>query len=166
MKNKRKKVLIVLVIVFLIAAIICGIFVILSEKGTTNYPDLSENPIAFYTSVYVDINNDNEGYIAIEYNGRKYMPYGSLKRNVLKKDIDKCIGYVVQDENNSSISDENNKNTRIYTLKEDKENNFLMQYYIGTTLMNQPCFYRAADTKGKNIFIPKYINSLEYNYWK
>ena len=32
--------------------------------------------------------------------------------------------------------------------------------------MNQPSFYRAIDTKNKDINIPKFIDSLDYNYWK
>lgn len=35
-----------------------------------------------------------------------------------------------------------------------------MEYYVGTNLMNQPSFYRAIDTKGKEINILKYIGDL------
>ena len=31
--------------------------------------------------------------------------------------------------------------------------------------MNQPDFYRAIDTKGKDIDIPDCIQSLNYDYW-
>ena len=94
------------------------------------------------------------------------MPYGTLKGSLKEKDIDKCIGYIIQNENSSSIIDKDNKDTRIYTLIDDKENNFLMEYYIGKDLMNQPSFYRAIDTKNKDINIPKFVDSLDYNYWK
>ena len=72
---------------------------------------------------------------------------------------------IIQDENSSSVEDENNKDTRIYTLTDDKEHNFLMEYYIGTNLMNPQTFYRAIDTKDKDINIPIFIESLKYNYW-
>ena len=62
--------------------------------------------------------------------------------------------------------DENDKDTRLYTLTEDTENSFLMSYCIGATLMNQPSFYRAIDTKGQNIHIPDYIDSLNDNFWR
>ena len=62
------------------------------------------------------------------------------------------------DENSSSVVDKNNKDTRIYTLTDDKENNFLMEYYIGNDLMNSQLFYRAIDTRDKIITIPRYIN--------
>ena len=68
------------------------------------------------------------------------MQYGTLKGTLKAKNIDKCIDYIVQDENSSSAVDKNNKDTRIYTLTDDKENNFLMEYYIGTDLMNQQFF--------------------------
>ena len=57
------------------------------------------------------------------------------------------------DENSSSVVDKNNKDTRIYTLTDDKENNFLMEYYIENDLMNSQLFYRAIDTKDKIITI-------------
>ena len=31
--------------------------------------------------------------------------------------------------------------------------------------MNQMEFWRAEDTKGKDIKIPDYINSFDYNIW-
>lgn len=37
--------------------------------------------------------------------------------------------------------------------------------YTRETLMNQPDFFRAVDTKGKKIDTPNYIDSLNYNYW-
>ena len=61
------------------------------------------------------------------------------------------------DENSSSVVDKNNKDTRIYTLTDDKENNFLMEYYIENDLMNSQLFYRAIDTRDKIITIPRYI---------
>ena len=130
------------------------------------YPELGKDAIAFKTSNYVDEINDSDGYLAIEYNNRIYLPFGTLKGFIKEKYLDKCIGYIIQDENSSSVVNKDNKDTRIYTLTDDKENNFLMEYYIGTNLMNQPNFYRAIDTKGKDINVPKIINSLNYNYWK
>jgi len=32
--------------------------------------------------------------------------------------------------------------------------------------MSQPMFYRAVDTKGKDVYTPDYIDSLDYEYWK
>ena len=61
------------------------------------------------------------------------------------------------DENSSSVVDKNNKDTRIYTLTDAKENNFLMENYIGNDLMSSQLFYRAIDTKDKIITIPRYI---------
>lgn len=142
--------------------------IVLSLTGCgIKYPDLERDAIGFQMSNFIDESDPNEsGYLTFEYNGRTYMPYGSLKGTIKEEDIDKCIGYIIQDENSSSVVDKNDKNTRIYTLSSDKDNNFLMEYYIGTTLMNQPSFYRAIDTKNKNITIPKFINDLDYYYWK
>ena len=155
MRMKKK-----LLVFFLIGVIAIG----LTGCGV-KYPDLEKDAIGFKTISYIDENDDNAGYLAIEYEGRTYMPYGTLKGTIKEKNIDKCIGYIIQDENSSSVEDENNKDTRIYTLTDDKEHNFLMEYYIGTNLMNPQTFYRAIDTKDKDINIPIFIESLKYNYW-
>ena len=150
----------------ILGILLMGVLVLSLTGCGIKYPDLEKDAIGFQTVNYIDENYDSAGYLTIEYNGRTYMPYGTLKGSLKEKDIDKCIGYIIQNENSSSIIDKDNKDTRIYTLIDDKENNFLMEYYIGTDLMNQPSFYRAIDTKNKDINIPKFIDSLDYNYWK
>lgn len=134
--------------------------------GQLEYPDLPKEPVAFNMGEFVDENDDDAYYGTIEYEGRTYMPYGTLGGTVREKDIDECIGYIIQNENSSSIVDKSNKDTRVYTLVEDSEHNYLMKYYIGDTEMNQPDFWRAVDTKGQDINTPKYIDSLEYLYWE
>lgn len=52
-----------------------------------------------------------------------------------------------------------------YTNEDDTEQNFLMDY-ITDGVMEQPSFWRAADTKGKDLFVPAYIDSLGYEYWE
>lgn len=144
-----------------------GVVVLVSIGCGIKYPDLESDAIGFKVSSYIDENDpDDAGYLTIEYNCRTYMPYGTLKGTLKEKDIEKCVGYIIQDENSSSIPDKNNKDTRIYTLTDDEDNNFLMEYYIKTDLMNPQTFYRAIDTKGKDIDIPSYIDDLNYNYWK
>ncbi|MBR1592109.1 MAG: hypothetical protein IJ666_03760 [Ruminococcus sp.] len=130
-----------------------------ADCGKVQYPDLPENAIVFEMGEYTDKNDDDAMYATIEYNGRIYMPYGTAGGNISEKDIDICIGYIVQE-------DENDTDIRVYTLKGDSENNYLMDYYIGSDLMNQPSFLRAVDTKGKDILTPEYIDSLDYNFWK
>ena len=129
------------------------------------YPDLKDDAIAFDMGEYID-ESDDGSYGTIEYKGRVYIPYGTLKGFIKSKDIKECIGYIIQNENSSSIVDLDDKDTRIYTLVDDPDENYLMEYYIATTLMNQPSFWRAVDTKDKNIDTPKYIDSLDYNFWK
>ena len=160
-----KKIVLILLIIVVVMAIV-GIIIILNKDNKSIYPNLPEEPIAFSTTEFIDTADDDAGYLVIEYNGRRYMPYGTIKRSVKESDIDRCIGYIVHDEKFTSMIDVNNTDTRIYLLAEDNDNNFLMEYYIGTHLMNQPIFWRAVDTKGKEIFIPNCIDSLEYNYWK
>lgn len=133
--------------------VICIVLVmVLTGCGKSIYPELPANAIAFENG--------------ITYKDRTYSMYGTLDKSIKASDIKECIGYIVQTEENSSIADPNDKDTRVYLLTDDKEENFIMVYYTGTTLMNQPDFYRADDTKGKEIEIPKFICDLDYDWWK
>lgn len=94
------------------------------------------------------------------------MPYGSTDENVKEENIDVCIGYIVQNENISSIVDESNTDTRIYTLIDDPEHNYLMDYNIEAPFLNDFVFFwRAVDTKGEDINMPEYITSDGDAYW-
>lgn len=150
--------------IILVALLAVFIFVLTSCRD--KYPDLKDNAVAFNMDEYTDENDDDAKYGTIKYNGRTYIPYGTLKGVIKSKSISECIGYIIQNENSSSVVDESDKDTRVYTLIEDSNENYLMIYYIGTTLMNQPDFWRAIDTKDKKVDTPNYIDSLDYNYWK
>ncbi len=130
----------------------------LSGCGRSIWPDLPADPIAFSMGEYIDEADDDAAYGVIEYEGRTYMPYGTIGKALHAKDIAVCVGYLVQD----GVSD---TDTRVYTLADDPAHNYLMDYYIGTTLMNQPVFWRAVDTRGQEIPTPAFIQSLEYGYW-
>lgn len=125
--------------------------------GQTIYPDLPDNAVAFEMGEYVD--TDDAAYGTIVYQGRTYMPYGTLGKTLREKDISCCIGYMIQD--GKADTDE-----RVYTLSDDTECNYLMEYYAAAdNEMEQPYFWRAIDTRGKNITAPEYIDSLDYSYW-
>ena len=119
---------------------------------------LPEDPIEFHTGTFVDPNDPDDAYQSIEYNGRTYIPYGTLKGHITGKDVGACLGYIVQD----GVKDEN---ARIYLLAEDPDANYLMDYYVGG-IMDQPMFYRALDTTGQPIHTPSFIDDLGYEYWK
>lgn len=142
-------------------SILLAFLFILCFSGCSNmiYPDLPADSTAYEMGSFVDKNHDDAMYSTIEYNGRIYMPYGTLGSAIHSKDIEKCIGYIMQDN-----SDDNE--IRLFTLTDDPENNYLMDCYVGTNFMNQPTFMRAIDTKGKDIATPKFIESLEYSLWE
>ena len=134
--------------------ICCIMYLFISWCGT-DY-SLSENPIEFSTSEFVNPANEKDAYLSVEYEWRIYIPYGSSR--IKEKDIDKCIWYIVQDW--VKIDD-----TVVCLLSEDIENDYLVE--IDTVgFMSQPIFLRAIDTVWKDIFIPKYIESLDYEFWK
>lgn len=127
--------------------------------GKTKYPELPNDAIAFDMGEYIDEEDDDAAYGTIEYEGRIYMPYGTLGKTLHEKDIDACVGYLVQD-------GEKDTDRRVYTLVDDPEHNYLMDYYVAVDLMNQPAFWRAIDTKGKEIDTPEFISSSDDLYWK
>lgn len=93
--------------------------------------------------------------MAFEYKGRTYIPYGTVENTF--DDVDQCLGYILQD-------DETDKDYRVFTLKADKNNNFLATY-IASGEMDQFGFWRAIDTRNTQIDIPDYISSLQYEFW-
>lgn len=123
--------------------------------GRPNYPELSDNYQVFTEAEFTDGEME---YISIEYEGRTYIPYGTVKSVIYEKDIDECIG--CRERDGEPYEDE-----RYYTLVADKEHNYIMDYYVGTTLMNTPLFLRAIDTKGVETDTPAFIESLGYEYW-
>lgn len=148
----------------LFGILLLGVFILGITGCEVKYPDLKDNAIAFSMGEFTDESDNDAKYGTIEYNGRTYMPYGTLKGVIKSQNINKCIGYIIADESSSSIVDENDRDTRVYTLIEDANENYLM-IYTREALMNQPDFFRAVDTKGKKIDTPNYIDSLNYNYW-
>ena len=125
--------------------------------GKSIYPELPENAIAFEMGEMTDITDNDSLYATFEYNGRTYMGYGTLNGSMKEKNINSCIGYLVQDGDTTT-------DIRVYTLTDNMDNDYLMTYVDG--VMNQPFFWRAVDTCGTTIDTPKYIESLGYSSWE
>lgn len=126
------------------------ISLILVGCGDSAFPELNDDGVALNTEEYIFDDNCNDViFHEFEYNGRKYLEYGSIKGILKKKNIDKCVGYIVQGDNS--------KNVRVYTLAEDAENNFLIDYVVDSNELITPFVWRAEDTKEKDIDIPQYI---------
>ena len=117
---------------------------------------LPDDPTVFTERSYF-YNNKTGGELAgFEYNGRDYVFFGTIKGGILSNEVGKCIGYIY-DENNPE-----DKNNRV--MKLTATDDFLMCYYI-SGIMDPAVFYRAADTRDKDIEIPEYINDNGYRYW-
>ena len=142
------------------ASALVGVLLIVSMTGCGKsiYPDLPADPIEFDMGEYTNEDDPEDAYRTIEYEGRTYLPYGTLGKTIHKKDVGRCLGYLVQDGKEL-------KECRVYTLADDTEQNFLMDYNTDG-VMEQPSFWRAIDTKGKDVVVPAYTDSLGYEYWK
>ena len=118
---------------------------------------LPQNPTEFDTETFVNPDDSEDTYASFEFNGRTYIPYGTPKNGISGNDIGQCLGYIVQD--GEKLTDE-----RVFTLRDDTENNFLaVLTYEG--FMDPPLFYRAVDTAGKETAIPRIVDSLGYDFW-
>ena len=116
---------------------------------------LPTNPIVFTQYSITNPKDISDGYMAIDYNKRTYIPFGTLSGRITKTDIDKCLGYI----------DDGTDNVRVCTLTADPNEDFLVIVCEGS-VMDQPMFYRATDTARQPISIPGYIDDLGYDYWK
>lgn len=132
----------------------------------SSLPKLPKNPIAFEMGQFDDLEHDHMLFGTIEYKGRTYIGYGTVNWLYKNSCAQSCIGYIIQDENSSSVTDLTNTDTRVYTISGDTDHNFLMVYDDTVKLMNQPDFWRAVDTNGAEIEVPEYIDSLGYEFWE
>ena len=151
-----------ILIAFLAAALIAGIFI--SERKTlqSRFP-LEPDAVCFQdTGQYQDV-------VSYKYKSRIYVPYGRRKDGWGKprsREIDRCIGYVENDAvPEKQVRDTNaaDSEVRMYTLKGDEEHNFLMEY-VETGLMDEPTYLRAVDTKGEaagQVGLPDYVEPEE-----
>ena len=120
---------------------------------------LPENPIEFNNGTFVVPDNEDDTYLSFEYNGRTYICYGTLNFFINGNDVGKCLGYYVQD-------GEKDENMRIFLLAGDEDENFLVRIHIGG-IMDQPDFFRAIDTRYKDIEVPRCIRASETDrFWK
>ncbi|MBP0976151.1 MAG: hypothetical protein J6P20_08810, partial [Oscillospiraceae bacterium] len=133
----------------LLAAVLCLV------TGCKRIDDsLPENPAVFYNETFINPADRNDTYYAVRYQDRIYIPYGKpAKGGVDGEDVGSCLGYQVQD-------GAEDQNMRFFTLAGDEDTDLLMRKYIGG-IMEQPVFFRAVDTKGKDITVPAYIEPDE-----
>ena len=133
----------------ILALILSGAFLMsgCSLINRTPAPDLPAGAPSFTQD------SNGTGEAVINYNGREYAFFGTLKNSMSNDSLRECIGYVGDD-----------KNERIYTLMEDTFDNYIMVKNTNG-VMDQPGFYRATDTKNKDILTPSYIESLGYESW-
>lgn len=111
---------------------------------------LPENPVIFQNETFINPADQNDTYFSVTYQDRIYIPYGKPAEGGVDADaIGSCLGYQMQD----GVEDQN---MRFYALAGDEDTVFLMRKYVGG-IMDQPVFFRAVDTKAKNITVPAYV---------
>ena len=141
--------------VLIIAAIWIALFIIgavydvYSEKML---PDVPENPALVTLGEYVNKSDTEDGYATVKIGKREYIPFGTLESGTLLYEVaEKCVAVKEDDEN-----------TRYYSLKESGD--FIVDHNA-KGFMEIDMVYRAVDTIDKDIDIPEYIESNDYDIW-
>ena len=139
-----------------VIAAVCLCLTLLALSGCVNRIDdsLPDDPLEFLTHTFINPADQNDTYLALEYDGRVYIPYGNLAGSIDGNDV---VGYYVQDGNKM-------EDTRIFLLANDSDANFLMRMDL-VGVMSQPDFFRAVDTKGEEIDIPQFIHAMDDPFW-
>ncbi len=117
--------------------------------------DIADNAIEIgdtNKNEYVSPYDKEDAYIYVEINGVMYLPYGVQGERITGDMIGACIAYEVDDDNQ-----------RYFKVNGSDE--FIADYYVGGE-MEQVRFLRKADTIGKDIEIPDFIDDLGYEIWK
>lgn len=122
-------------------------------KWVVDYP---ENPLRIETHIFYDPNDIEDGYMAFDYNGRTYIMYAHLKGTLRKEEMGQCIGCTLQD---------GREDQWIIRLNAFEDDDIMLLYYPDG-FMEPMIFYRAVDTKGKDLDIPKYIDpNPDWRFW-
>lgn len=96
--------------------------------------------------------NEEDTYCFVEISDRIYVPFGTQNRTITGEMVGECIAY-----------EQGDSNSRYYEVIGNDD--FIANYYVAG-IMEQVSFWRAADTIGKSIEIPSFIEDLGYDIWK
>ena len=129
----------------------------LAGCGSAINSSLPANPIAFQVTTFANPNDPSDTYTRIVYNGKVFIPFGTLGSVVSARDTDGVLGYLVRDEEVPA-----DQSDRVIALKDYPD--FLMIYHVGG-VMDQPEFYRCLDTRGMTTQLPPYVRDLGYAVW-
>lgn len=119
---------------------------------------LPQDPIKFEEANYTNPNDKEDGYAAILFQNRMYLPYGLFRDEIPLEKITDCVDYVVQ-------KDKTDKTVEIFFIEDDTEHQYLIRYVTGT-YRESPWIWRALDSKGKEIQTYDFIDPLGYAIWE
>lgn len=138
----------------IIRCILSGCILLCGWGSSVNW-DIADNSLEIEDTnlnEYVNPNDKEDTYIYVEINGTMYLPYGVQGERITSDMIGECIAY-----------EEDDDNQRYYEV--NGSDDFIADYYVGGE-MGQVNFMRKADTIGRDIEIPDFIDDLGYDIWK
>jgi ABC-type oligopeptide transport system substrate-binding subunit len=137
----------------LIAGVIAVCMLLSGCENSVNY-DIPGDAIAISDrneNTYLNPNDSEDAYSYVEIDGVMYLPYGTQGKTITSKEVGSCIAY-----------SETDSNERFYEV--NGTNDFIASYCVDGE-MEQFDFWRSADTIGKEIDVPDFIDDLGYEIW-
>ena len=139
--------------ILLILAAVTSAALMLTGCGDGVYA-LPEGAPHIEQTTYVNKNDPEDKYIGLMYGGREYVLYGHLNGKFSDSEVRACVGYA---------DDDDDRHERVCTIKDTDD--YIMLRYVGI-FKDEPAFYRAEDTLGKDIYTPGYIGCNEPQLWE
>lgn len=138
------------ILLMTILGIVAGAF--FHNENLKNIEGYTKEIIVSENNIFRNPNDIDDTYMKIEINDRIYIPFGTQNKDLSDKEIGRCIAI-----------NKNNKHQKYYEVKNSPD---LIASFYDIGFVSQIDFYRALDSKNKEIFVPEFIKILDFDYWE
>ena len=139
----------------LVLLLIAGLLAGCADSIDCRLPD---EPYEFVMGDFVNPDDASDEYSSVTYLNRVYIPFGTLNGKLKDEDVGSCLGYLV-------LGGTAVEQVLFFPLTEDENNDFLA-CLDRRSYKKETVFYRAIDTVGTNVEIPKIIRPSSDKFWQ
>ncbi len=143
------------ILILLVLLLTAGL---LSGCGGSIDTHLPQEPYEFVMGDFVNPDDASDEYSSVTYLNRVYIPFGTLNGKLKDEDVGSCLGYLV-------LGGTAVEQVLFFPLSEDENNDFLA-CLEQKSYKKETVFYRAVDTVGKDLKIPKVIRPSSDKFWQ
>ena len=142
----------------MVLLLICLILTAGCARGGSDVLELPGEPEVFEMGSYPNPDKAGDMYDAVRRGDKVYVSFGTVNNEQMDvKVIECCLGYIAG-------GDRTDQKQRVFSLAEDKKEIYLMVYDIDQDI-SQALFFRRADTRGRKLETPGYIDAVDYDFW-